>query len=109
MKNKFRKILPLALFVISTTTSLLSHAQEAAKEEDFFPVVRVSTPESVMLEVGGLTALPNGDLGVSTRRGDVYIVENPTSARPHFRKFATGLHEILGLLYKDGALYCSQR
>jgi cytochrome c551/c552/glucose/arabinose dehydrogenase len=78
-------------------------------EEDFFRIMRVSAPEGVILEVGGLAVLPNGDLGVSTRRGDVYIIENPTSQRPHFRRFASGLHEILGLVYKDGALYCAQR
>jgi cytochrome c551/c552 len=36
-------------------------------------------------------------------------VENPTSRKPFFRKFASGLHEILGLTHKDGALYCAQR
>ena len=83
--------------------------QEAPKEEDFFKIMKVPAPEGTLLEVGGLTMLPNGDLGISTRRGDVFIVENPTSRRPYFRKFASGLHEILGLVYKDGALYCAQR
>ncbi|MCC9167002.1 hypothetical protein LN893_09100 [Pontibacter sp. XAAS-A31] len=84
-------------------------AQESPMEEDFFKIMRVSSPEGTLLEVGGLTVLPNGDLGISTRRGDIFIVENPTSARPFFRKFASGLHEVLGLAYKDGALYCAQR
>jgi cytochrome c551/c552 len=84
-------------------------AQESPMEEDFFKIMRISSPEGTLLEVGGLTVLPNGDLGVSTRRGDIFIVENPTSARPFFRKFASGLHEVLGLAYKDGALYCAQR
>jgi cytochrome c551/c552 len=84
-------------------------AQESPKEEDFFKILRVSSPEGTILEVGGLTVLPNGDLGISTRRGDIYIVENPTGLRPYFRKFASGLHEILGLVYKDGAFYCAQR
>lgn len=83
--------------------------QEAPKEEDFFKIMKVPAPEGTLLEVGGLTMLPNGDLGISTRRGDVFIVENPTSRKPYFRKFASGLHEILGLVYKDGALYCAQR
>lgn len=83
--------------------------QESAKEEDFFKIMRVSAPESVILEVGGLAVLPNGDLGVTTRRGEVYVVENPTSQRPFFRKFASGLHEVLGIAYKNGALYCAQR
>ncbi len=84
-------------------------AQESPMEEDFFKIMRVRVPEGVLLEVGGLTVLPNGNLGIATRRGDIFIVENPTSARPHFRKFASGLHEVLGLAYKDGALYCAQR
>ncbi len=82
---------------------------EPAKEEDYFKIMRVPAPEGVILEVGGLCTLPNGDLGVTTRRGDVFIVENPTSQRPFFRKFASGMHEVLGLAYKDGALYCAQR
>ena len=95
------------LFTIASLTAVM--AQESPKEEDFFKILRVSAPESTLLEVGGLTVLPNGDLGVATRRGDVWIVENPTSRKPFFRKFASGLHEILGLTYKDGALYCAQR
>ncbi|AKD05475.1 membrane protein [Pontibacter korlensis] len=89
------------------STSVL--AQESPREEDYFRIMGVSSPEGALLEVGGLTVLPSGDLGISTRRGDVYIVENPTSQRPYFRKFASGLHEILGLAYKDGALYAAQR
>ncbi|WP_034257305.1 c-type cytochrome [Adhaeribacter aquaticus] len=83
--------------------------QESAKEEDFFKIMRVPAPEGTVLEIGGLAMMPNGDLAVTTRRGDIYMVENPTSLRPHFRKFASGLHEVLGIAYKDGALYCAQR
>jgi cytochrome c551/c552 len=95
------------LAIVGSHTAL--HAQEAAKEEDFFRIAKVSAPEGTLLEVGGLCTLPNGDLAVATRRGDVFIVENPTSRSPYFRKVASGLHEILGLLYKNGALYCAQR
>ncbi len=86
-----------------------SHAQESPMEEDFFKIMKVSAPEGTLLEVGGLAVMPNGNLGVATRRGEVYVVENPTGPKPYFRKFASGLHEILGLLYKDGAFYCAQR
>ena len=61
------------------TTGFSSYAQEAAKEEDYFRIMQVSSPEGTILEVGGLCTLPDGDLAVTTRRGDVYIVENPTS------------------------------
>ncbi|MBE9602588.1 hypothetical protein [Pedobacter sp. MC2016-24] len=98
----------LAMLALSLTYSL-GHAQETPKEEDFFKMMKVRVPEGIILEVGGLVTLPNGDLGISTRRGDVFVVENPTSNRPYFRKFASGLHEILGLAYKDGAFYAAQR
>ncbi|MBC7745374.1 MAG: hypothetical protein H7096_09755, partial [Flavobacterium sp.] len=82
---------------------------ESPKEDDYFKIMRLPAPVGLILEVGGLCTLPNGDLGVTTRRGDIFIVENPTSPRPFFRKFASGLHEVLGLAYKNGALYCVQR
>lgn len=97
----------LMMLIFTCGNQVLS--QETLKEEDFFRIARVIAPESTILEVGGLTVLPNGDLGISTRRGDIFIVENPTSQRPYFRKFASGLHEILGLAFKDGAFYCAQR
>lgn len=97
------------LIVLLSFGTILTFAQETPKEEDFYKIVKLPAPEHVLLEVGGLVTLPNGNLGVSTRRGDVYIVENPTSAKPYFKKFASGLHEILGLAYKDGAFYAAQR
>lgn len=84
-------------------------AQDGPTENDYYKIVKVPIPEGIVLEVGGLVTLPNGDIAVSTRRGDVYIIENPTSTKPVYRKFASGLHEILGLAYKDGNLYCAQR
>lgn len=105
MKHTFKMLALLAL----SFTSLNVVGQETPKEEDYYKIMKVRVPEGPILEVGGLITLPNGDLAVSTRRGEVYIVENPTSLRPHFRKFATGLHEILGIAYKDGAIYVAQR
>ncbi len=104
--NKLYRAVLLSVIMFSGSSAF---AQETPKEEDFFKIMKVATPEGIILEVGGLVNLPNGDLGISTRRGDVFIVENPTSSRPYFRKFASGLHEILGLAYKDGAFYCAQR
>lgn len=114
MKNISQKLFKKAalyLLPLSAAVTQLTpvHAQETPKEEDYFRIMKMSAPEGTLLEVGGLTVLPNGDLGVATRRGDIFIVENPTSRRPFFRKFASGLHEVLGLAYKDGALYCAQR
>src|SRR5688572_29111915 len=102
MKKIFNYIL---LSAVALTSVLHISAQESPKEEDYFKISRISIPEGIVMEVGGLVTLPDGQLAVSTRRGDVFIVENPTTANPYFRKFASGLHEILGLAYKDGSLY----
>ncbi|MCU0470603.1 MAG: hypothetical protein MUF58_18600 [Arcicella sp.] len=78
-------------------------------ENDYYKIVKIPIPEGIVLEVGGIAKMPNGDMAVSTRRGDVYIVENIYSGTPNFRKFASGLHEILGLAIKDGNIYVAQR
>lgn len=110
MKNILKKAALYSLLAAAVTGVASGvYAQETPKEEDFYKIMKVSSPEGTLLEVGGLTVMPNGDLGVSTRRGDIYIVENPDSRKPYFRKFASGLHEVLGLVWKDGALYCAQR
>lgn len=105
MRNTFKKLAILALSFSFTTV----FAQETPKEEDFFKINKVRVPEGPILEVGGLITLPNGDLALSTRRGEVFVVENPTTAKPYWRRFAYGLHEILGIAYKNGAIYVAQR
>lgn len=84
----------------------------AQSEDDYYRITTVPTPEGVRLEGGGVLSLPDGSLAVCTRRGDVWIIENPTmenGTKASFKKFASGLHEPLGLAYHDGALYTAQR
>ncbi|GAB3551514.1 plastocyanin/azurin family copper-binding protein [Spirosoma fluminis] len=82
------------------------------KEDDFYKLISLPVPEDIILEVGGMATLPDGSLAVCTRRGEVWIVSNPSisgSERPTYRRFAYGLHEPLGLAYKDGDIYVTQR
>jgi cytochrome c551/c552 len=110
LKSLYRRMCSLLLVTITCYfIGVPVQAQEPFAEEDFSKIETVIPPQGVVLEVGGLTTLPNGNLGVSTRRGDIFVIENPTSKKPYFRKFASGLHEVLGLAYKDGAFYCAQR
>lgn len=104
---KFFRFVALACFAVGLGHS--AAAQDSPGEQDFYKIVTVPTPEGVVLEVGGITTLPDGRLAIATRRGEIWMVENPSSQKPYFRKFATGLHEILGLVYQDGALVCAQR
>ncbi len=99
----------LALYSIVFSFSFKALSQESPKEEDFYKIVTLPVPEGILLEVGGVTMMPNGSLALATRRGDIWVVENPSSNKPYFRKFASGLHEVLGLVYKNGSFYCAQR
>ena len=87
-------------------------AQIPASENDYYSLQTLPIPEGVVLEVGGLEILPDGQLAVSTRRGEIWLIKNPYMAgrvRPQFKRFAHGLHEALGLAYRDGVFYTTQR
>ena len=104
-----------SLFLISLLFAGFSSANaqsENPTEDDYYRIITLPTPENVLLEVGGLATLPDGRLAISTRRGDVWMVENPSmyeGTQPRYSRYATGLHEPLGLAYRDQALFVAQR
>src|SRR5262249_31227130 len=62
-------------------------------------------PDGAVLEVGGMDFLSDGRLLVSTRRGQVWLVDHPLDADPaaaRFSLFAEGLDEGLGLKVLPG-------
>ena len=81
----------------------------AKKEAQFYDIVDVPIPEDVVLEVGGLALTDEDKLGVSTRRGEVWVIDKPYGNSPDYTRFASGMHEALGLNYKDKSFYLSQR
>ncbi|SEL49127.1 plastocyanin/azurin family copper-binding protein [Parapedobacter koreensis] len=78
-------------------------------ERDFYRIETVKMPETIIPEVGGLAQLDDGSMAFVTRRGELWLVHNPNGESPYFSLFASGLHEPLGLLYKDGAFFVAQR
>lgn len=113
MTHTYKIILFFAISVLSNTQLLF--AQGAAippSEADYYKIVTLPVPEDILIEAGGVCTLPNGSIAVSTRRGDVYLIDNPymeNGSSPRYRLYASGLHEILGLTYVDGDLVCAQR
>lgn len=90
----------------------LVHAQDNPKEEDYYKLTPLPIPAGVVLEAGGLEILPDGRLAVSTRRGEIWTFSNPKSddlEQIAAKRFASGLHEVLGLAWRDGWLYATQR
>ncbi len=108
-----KKVVVYSLILLCTS-SLLGQAQNRPMtEEDYYRIVTLPIPENIQLEVGGLSVLPDGRLAASTRRGEVWMINNPYlkgSGQPTYKRFAHGLHEPLGLLYRpDGSFLLSQR
>ncbi len=98
------RALPILLSMLFAACGAL-----AQQENDYYRLSTIPVPEGIFLEVGGLAVLPDGQLAVSTRRGEVWMVENPEGVYPHFRRFAHGLHEALGAAFVDGAIVVVQR
>jgi hypothetical protein len=76
----------------------------AEREAAHYRTVPVPHPAECVLEVGGLAFRPDGTLVACTRRGEVWLVHNPGSGDPtqvKFTRFASGLHEPLGLIAPD--------
>ncbi|MFY0686690.1 MAG: c-type cytochrome [Cyclobacteriaceae bacterium] len=106
------KIIVRNMFLVVASLMAITTMGQKVSEETYYRITTVPIPEGIQLEGGGVEVLPDGSVGVATRRGDVWIIENPTMAKgspASFRQFATGLHEPLGLAYLDGALYTAQR
>ena len=104
--------LKLSILLLAISVGAFGQKPAPKTEQDFYEIKTLPIPQDLYLEVGGWATMPDGRLAVSTRRGEIWIVENPYQKDSHqtnYRRFASGLHEILGLAYKDGVFYCSQR
>lgn len=102
----------LSLLLLAISAGVFGQKPAPKTEQDFYEIKTLPIPQDLYLEVGGLATMPDGRMAVSTRRGEIWIIENPYQKDSHqtnYRRFASGLHEILGLAYKDGVFYCSQR
>lgn len=99
-------LLLAALFLAQAGSA---QADLSRREQTYYQIKQVPIPEEVVLEVGGLAFNDAGQLAVSTRRGEIWLIDNPASATPTYSRFAHGLHEPLGLAFRDGVYYFSQR
>ena len=95
---------------------LLDRDFPPSTEREYYGVMSYPVPEEIALEVGGIAFLADGRPAVSTRRGEVFVIENAYDEPPvhaRFDRFASGLHEALGLAVRTDAegeaLYSVQR
>lgn len=82
----------------------------AARERAFYRIVDVPIPEPLVIEAGAIARHPDGRMAIGTRHGDIFLVDGLDAIKPDptYHLFATGLDEIFGLAFRDGALYVTQ-
>ncbi len=100
------------LTVASLLVASVACAQDAPTEADYYPITRFEIPEGVVLEASGFQLMPDGKMAVCSRRGEVWMIEDPFGKQVNasqFKRFAHGLHESLTLAERDGWLYVTQR
>ncbi len=111
----------VCLFMLSTISV------SAGDEADYYRIVTIATseaatdsrskfwkptPDDLVLEVSGIVALQDNRVAVAIRKGEIWILSGVYDDPPSnivYHRFATGLHEPLGLAYRDGAFYTVQR
>ena len=107
-----RYIYSLLAILLILPMGVLAQKKSGKTEQDYYEIKTLPIPKDIYLEIGGIATMPDGRIAVSSRRGEIWIIENPyqkDNHQVHYKRFASGLHEVLGLAYKDGAFYCSQR
>ena len=112
----------LALFACFSATLLLpsfAATEKVDREADYYRIVTIPTPvvdgKPVTFEAGSVLVLGPDKIACSTRLGEIWIGEgvNSDAPLPRWTRFASGLHEVLGLAQrpneKDGWIYATQR
>ena len=87
------------------------HSDQLPVESDYYPITTIPLPEGEVIEVSGIDVLPGNKVAIASRRGDIFVGENVfgEDPEPTWTLFARGLHEVLGIAWKDGWLYLTQR
>lgn len=87
----------------------LARSNNNSRDATWKPGVALS--KAPVLEVSGVVPMGGKRLAVATRMGDVWMVDGAYAdpPDPQFTRFATGLHEPLGLLRDAGSLLTMQR
>ncbi len=103
---------PYLAFALLLTPAFLRAADPAPKPSDYYKITTFDTPKETALEVSSMEFLPNGRIALGTRRGEIWTVSNatdPAASNVRYQCYAQGQHEIMGLAYKDGYLYETNR
>lgn len=95
------------ILLTATVTTAFSQTQS-----DFYLREEIPLPKGEIMELSSIALMPNDQVAVATRRGDVWICSGAYGddlSKVTWKKFAHGLHEPLGMYYQKGSLFMTQR
>ena len=115
MKNSLVLLsLSLAATIVEITPTV--HAQDEPKtpvkvisvipmrfperEARYWKIETVPVPKGIVAEVTGILSMGGDQVMVSTRHGEVWVIEGASTADPKWSLFVDGLQEPLGLAQK---------
>ena len=96
----------LASLFLATT---LAHS---AQQSDFYVREEIPLPLGEVMEIGSIALMPDQQIAVTTRRGDLWICKGAYGedlSKVTWKKFAQNLHEPFGMFWKNGSLWLTQR
>ena len=102
----------LSLFAVSAWGETLGEYWDTAEEESkYYRIVEIPMPAGVAIEAGCFEVMPDNQLAIGTRRGDIFLVKGAfdKNPRPTYKRFAHGLDEVMGMSYRDGAFVITQQ
>lgn len=80
------------------------------REREYYPIVNIPIPPETVIEAGAFAVMPDRRMAVGTRHGEIFLIDGVDAPKPvpKFHRFATGLDEIFGLVWKDNAFRVTQ-
>jgi Domain of Unknown Function (DUF1080)/Prolyl oligopeptidase family len=112
MTSLLKLVYLLTLALLPQQEPLGEYWGTAEEEAKYYKLVDIPLPKELAIEAGSFEVMPDGkQLAIATRRGDILLVEGAFDAHPEpkFKTFASGLDEVFGMAYRDGAFYLTQQ
>ena len=103
--QRTQRFFEIILYVLTVFLGFNSNAAE----QDYYKLTTIPFPKDLKLEISGMAALPGDRMAIAIRKGEVWIAEKLSTGQPVYKRFASGLHEPLGLALHKDDLYTVQR
>ncbi len=84
----------------------------AGLQSDYYLREEIPLPPGEVMEISSIALMPEQKIAVATRRGDLWICSGAYAddlSKVTWKKFAQNLHEPLGMFWKNGSLFLTQR